>query len=159
MPGSQTVYMYFLSPGLWRVRVYHPQALQQIQIVYYNDRKLRLLITESEHWLSLLAQILTNRLSEELPSDGRWPLTQPFSGAEWTAHSFRKPSPKFSGGTPMQRPVLAKGDGQEPSRSQNAVKLLSHCLPAWGHTNCLCSATFESPLSFFPLRGRNLRRF
>lgn len=33
-----------------------------------------------------------------------WPLAQPSSGAEWTAHSFRKPGPKYSGGTPIQRP-------------------------------------------------------
>lgn len=71
MPRSQTVYMHFPSLGFWRVWVYH----QQIQIVYYNDQKLELLITESEHWLSLLPLTLTNRFSEELLSDGRCALS------------------------------------------------------------------------------------
>lgn len=45
-----------------------------------------------------------------------WPLAQPSSGAEWTAHSFRKPGPKYSGGTPIQRPVQGRWPGtiQEP---------------------------------------------
>lgn len=138
MPGSQTVYMHFLSPGLWRVRVYHPQALQQIQIVYYNDQKLRLLITESEHWLSLLAQILTNRLSEELPSDGRWPLIQ------WSwmnCPQFQKTKPKIlrwnSNVDASSGQGRRPGAIQEPKCSEVTVtlpsSLRSHQLPVLCH--------------------------
>lgn len=132
--------MYFLSLGLWRVRVYHQQALQQIQIVYYNDQKLRLLITESEHWLSLLPQILTNRFSGELLSDGRCSFSSMASntaiqGAEWAAHCLRKPCPKHSGGAPMQSSGQGRWPGTiwEPKCSEVTVtlpsSLRSHRLP------------------------------
>lgn len=132
MPGSQTVYMYFLSLGLWRVKVYHQWALQQIHTVYHNDQKLRLLITESEHWLSLSPQILTNRFSEELLTDGRCVLSSKASNTDvqwsWTnCPLFQKTKILRWNSNSEASPGQGRWPGtiQDPKGSEGAVTLPS----------------------------------
>lgn len=129
--------MYFLTFGLWRLKLLPSSSTRpQIEIVHYNDQKWRLLITESELWLPLLPQVPTNRRSD-LSNMASNVVTQrscsKCSPLQKTRHKILKRELKIGG-----RPVLARGDGQKPSRSWKAVKLVSRCLPARGHHRCLC---------------------
>lgn len=127
--------MFFLTLGLWRSKVLpSPSTRPQIQTEHYYDQKWRLK-ANCPCYLKLWATGFPNSLSkvEDLLL-AVWPITRSFSGAVGSAHCFREQGWKYW--SRSSKPA-AKADGQEPSRSWKAAKLVSRCLPAWDHSTCL----------------------